>query len=123
MGTESHLFKDDEQLNSQALTDALTCPGKIETVDAFMKVNLLHQTMTDATDKYQDKPVYATPKFRAGSVVTYLYRDQYRMGRILAAKLYGTSWEYDIEKSEALIQERDIKEVIAIDNQEFIENL
>ena len=56
-------------------------------------------TMTDTqTTEYRYNDLhYVVPKFKVGSVVTYKEEEQYKMGRILTAKLYGSVWTYKID--------------------------
>jgi len=66
---------------------------------------------------------YVAPKFKAGSVVTYQEDSTYKMGKIKNAILLKDVWNYIITGSNYNVCEHMIKEVIHIDNQQFIKDL
>jgi|GEM_PF-4883530 len=73
--------------------------------------------------RYNRANNYVTPKYRVGSVVTYLEQDLYKMGKIKSAVFDNTHWRYTIMGANFEVYETSIKEVIHVDNQDFLKKL
>jgi len=69
-------------------------------------------------------PAYVKPIYAIGTTVTYrVGNGRYRMGKIRSAMYIEGAWQYRIIGSRFRIFESAIKEVIYINNQEFIKKL
>ena len=94
-------------------------PDKVISAIKYPSVSV----MMDATASSRDDPIYITPKHKIGTVVTYLEDGNYKMGRITGAILIVDTWKYVVSGARNEIFEKQIKQVIELDNQEFFDKL
>ena len=86
------------------------------------KVTTGYKYHIDAASSAEDTK-YVAPKYRAGSVVTYLEDGRFKMGKIKSAIFLEKTWRYRVMDAYSDVYESMIREVIHMDNQQFIKDL
>ena len=114
-----------KEINKEAF-NALLAPGItiMKNGNAFANGTIFASTASDSCQpEAAGFPAYVTPKYKAGTVVTYTENGSYKMGKIKSAIFLEKTWRYRIVDAYSEVYECMIKEAIVMDNQEFFEKL